>query len=89
MRFRRFFFLSRLFILYFLYLLSLDKSDSILLLDFLYLLSSDESDLLDDESDDDWSDSGCSGTYSFPIFLCVLTIPLVVLVAWGIDFFYQ
>ena len=38
------------------------------LLDFLYLLASNTSDLLDDEFDDDESDFGCSGTYSFPAF---------------------
>ena len=38
-----------------------------LLLDFLYWLSSDESDLLDDESDNDGSDSGSSGAFSFPL----------------------
>ena len=37
-----------------------------LLLDLLYLLSSDESDLLDDESDNDGSDSGSAGTCTFP-----------------------
>ena len=36
-----------------------------LIFDFMYLLSLDESDSLDDESDDDVSDSGSSGTYYF------------------------
>ena len=53
----------------FLYFLSSEKSDSLLLLDFLYLLSSYESDLLDGESDDDGYNSGSSDTYSFPDFL--------------------
>ena len=34
----------------------------------LYLISSEKSDLLDDESDDDGSDYGSSGTYSFHAF---------------------
>ena len=34
--------------------------------DLLYLLSSDESYFLDDESEDDGSDSGASGTCDFP-----------------------
>ena len=38
-----------------------------LLLDFLYLLSLEESDLLDDESENDGSDSGYSGTCAFPL----------------------
>ena len=38
------------------------------LFDFLYLLSSDESDLLDDESINDWSDSGSHCTHSFRAF---------------------
>ena len=38
----------------------------LLLLDFIYFLSSDESDLLDDESDNDGSDSGSSGTCALP-----------------------
>ena len=42
-----------------------------LLFDFIYLLSSDESDPINDESDDDGSDSGSSGTYYFPNFLVV------------------
>ena len=37
-----------------------------LILDFLYLLSLDESDFLDDESDNDGSDSGSSGMCAFP-----------------------
>ena len=37
-----------------------------LLLDFLYLLSLDESYLLDDESDNDGSDFGSSGTCACP-----------------------
>ena len=47
-------------------MLSLAKSDSFLILDLLYLLSSDKSDLLDDESDNDGSDYGSSGTCAFP-----------------------
>ena len=35
-------------------------------------MSSDESGLLNDESNDDGSDSGSSGTYYFCAFLCVL-----------------
>ena len=71
----------------FLYLLSSDESYSILLLYLFHLISSDESDSIDDESDNDWSDSGSSGTCYFTNFLCVLTIPLVVLVVWGLYFF--
>ena len=37
-----------------------------MLLDLLYLLSSDGSDSLDDESENDGSDSGSSGKCSFP-----------------------
>ena len=55
----------------------------------LYYLSSDESDLLVDESDDDGSESGSSGMYSFRIFLCVLTIPFVVLVFWDLMFLHE
>ena len=36
-----------------------------LIFDFIYLMSSDESGLIDDEYDDDGSDSGSSGTYYF------------------------
>ena len=39
----------------------------LLLLDSLYLLSSEKSDCLDDESDDNGSDSGSSGTCTFPL----------------------
>ena len=39
-----------------------------MILDFLYFLSSDEAYSLNDESDDDGSDSGSSGTYSFCAF---------------------
>ena len=67
MRFRRFFFLCRVLLLDFPFLLSSEESNSLLLLDFLYLLSSDESYSLDDESDDDGCDSGSSGTYYFPL----------------------
>ena len=40
----------------------------LLLLDFLFVLSLGKSDLLDHDSDDDGSDSGSSGTYSFTAF---------------------
>ena len=40
----------------------------LLLLDLMYFLSLEESDSLNGESDDDWSDSGSSGAYSFPNF---------------------
>ena len=36
-----------------------------MLLNLLQFISSDESDLLNDESDDDGSDSGSAGTYNF------------------------
>ena len=49
-----------------LYLLSSVKSYFFLLVDFLQLLSSDKSDSLNDESDDDGSDSGSAGTCTFP-----------------------
>ena len=39
-----------------------------LIFDLLYFLALDESDSLDDESDNDGSDSGSSGTYSFCAF---------------------
>ena len=55
----------------------------LLISDFLYLMSSDESYSLNDESDDDGSDSGYSSTYYFPDFSLCLTILLFVLVAWG------
>ena len=82
MRFQQLLFLLRLLILDFLYLLSSDVSDSLLLLDFLYFLSS--------------ANKICSMMRPrrmvlirtiFPIFLCVFTILLVVLVAWGLAFF--
>ena len=38
-----------------------------LLLDFLYLLSSEKSGLLNDESDNNWSDSRSYGTCDFPL----------------------
>ena len=46
-------------------------------LNFLYLLSLDKSDSLDDESDNDGSDSRSSGTYSSTNFICVFKILLV------------
>ena len=49
----------------FLSLLSSAKSDSFLLLDSLQMLSSKKSDLLDDESEDDGSDSGSPDTCAF------------------------
>ena len=55
----------------------------------MYLLSSEESDSLDDESDEDGYDFGSSGTYYFCAFPCILTILLVMLVAWGMEFLYQ
>ena len=45
--------------------LTLFFKSRLLLLDVLYLLSSDELDSLDDESDDDESESGYSGTCYF------------------------
>ena len=39
----------------------------LLILDFLYLMSSDKSDSLDDESDNDGSDSGSSSRCYFPL----------------------
>ena len=61
----------------------------LLLLDLLYFMSSNGYYPLDDESDNDGSESGSSGTYSFPDFFCVLMISLVVLVAWGQFFLYE
>ena len=54
-----------------------------LLLNFLYFLPLDESDPLNDESDDDGSNSGSSGTCAFSFF----TNTLVVLMAEGMSFF--
>ena len=68
-------FLSRLLLLDFMYFLSLDKSDS---LDD----ESDDDESDDDESDNDRSDSRSCGTYSFPVFIFILNILLVMLVAW-------
>ena len=81
-----FIFYLRFLILDFLYLLSSAKSAVFLLRDILHFLSLDESDSLDGESDDDRSDSGSSGTCYFIFFLM---IPLVMLVAWGLNFLYQ
>ena len=68
------------------YLLSSEESYLLLLLRFLHLMSSYISDYLDDEYDDNGSDSGSSGACYFH---CVLTVPLVMLVAWGLAFLYQ
>ena len=67
MRFWHFLFLLRPLLLNFLYLLSLDESDLLLLLDLMHFLLWDESYSLHYESDDDSSDSGSSGTCSFPL----------------------
>ena len=67
MRLQLFLFLSHFLLLDFLYLLSSAKSDLFLLIDLLNFLSSDESDSLDDESDNDRSDSGSSDTCSFSL----------------------
>ena len=66
--FRLFSFVSRFLLLDFLYLPSFDKSDVFLLLDLLHFLSSDESDSLDDESDDDGSESGSASMCTFHFF---------------------
>ena len=60
-----------------------------LLFDFLYLLSSEESDSLNYGSDELGSDSRSSVTYSFCPFLCILTVPLVVLVFLSLEFLHQ
>ena len=57
----------------------------LLLLYLMFLLSSDRSNSLDDESDNDWSESRSSGTCSVPLRS---TIPLVVLVAWGMEYMH-
>ena len=87
-RFQLFFFIASL-ALDFLYLLSSDKSELLLILDFLYFLSSEKSDFLDDESDDDGYNSGYYGMYYLPLFLCVLMILLVVSVAWVLEFLHK
>ena len=64
------------------------------------MLSFEESDLLDDESDDDRSNSGSAGTCPFTFSLmnplvvletplAVLTNPLVVSVVRGLAFFFN
>ena len=73
MHFRRFYFLLRVF-----------------LLDFLYLLSSEKLYSLDDESYDDGSDSGSSGTCYFPLSFdnsvgCVSGLGSGVFVTTGVD----
>ena len=59
-------FLSRFFLLDFLKLLSSAESYSFLLIYFLQFMLSDESDSLDDESDNNGSDSGFAGMCYFP-----------------------
>ena len=60
-----FFLLSRFFVLDFLYFLSSAKSESLLIIDFLQFLLFDQSDFLEDESNNEGSDSGSAGTYDF------------------------
>ena len=88
--FPKIFLLLSFLLLDFLYLLSSAESDSFLLIYFLHFLSSEESGLLDDESNDDGSESGFAGTCDFPFCFyysigCIFVMDSGVFVPIGIE----